>query len=125
MAAESYPAIPSTRTALTMRCPRCGRGRLFAGFLTVAQRCGTCGLDLQAHDSGDGPAVFLILGLGALVVPLALIVEVNFTPPLWLHMVLWPPLIIGLAIGALRPLKAFFVAQQFRHRSTGEDRGYG
>src|SRR5690606_14346738 len=101
---------PSTRTALTMRCPRCGRGRLFDGFLTVAQRCGTCGLDLQAHDSGGGPAVFLILGLGALVVPLALIVEVNFTPPLWLHRVLWPPVIVGLAIGALLSLRPCLLA---------------
>ena len=121
--AHPYPPVPSVRTALTMRCPRCGEGRLFQGFLTVADLCERCGLDLRANDSGDGPAVIIIFVLGALVVPLALLVEARFAPPMWLHVVLWPPLILGLSLGLLRPLKAFFVAQQYRHRSTSVGEG--
>jgi uncharacterized protein (DUF983 family) len=104
------------RAGLLCRCPRCGRGPLFAGLLTVAPLCAACGLDLAAQDSGDGPAVFVILVLGALVVGLALAVELMLSPPLWLHMVLWPPVILGGAIGLLRPFKATLIAFQYRHR---------
>ena len=100
------------------RCPRCGVGRLFHGYLDVAERCEHCGLDLRAHDSGDGPAVIIIFVLGFLVVPLALLLEASIEPPYWVHLVLWPPVILGLALGRLRPIKGFFVAQQYRHRST-------
>ncbi len=113
---ENAPS--SLQAALRCRCPRCGRGRLYDGFLTVRERCESCGLDLRHHDSGDGPAVILIFVIGALIVPAALITEAKFEPPYWLHLVLWPPIIIGAIVGLLRPLKAFFVALQFRHRST-------
>jgi uncharacterized protein (DUF983 family) len=119
---DSKPLEPSTspwRAGLLCRCPRCGEGRLFAGLLTVAPICGVCGLDLAAQDSGDGPAVFVILVLGALVVGLALAVELTFSPPLWLHMVLWPPLILAGAIALLRPFKATLIAFQYRHRVAG------
>lgn len=105
--------------ALRGRCPRCGEGRLFRGYLNVAETCDECGLDLRAHDSGDGPAVIIIFVLGFLVVPLALLVETLAQPPYWVHLVVWPPVILGLALGMLRPIKGFFVAQQYRHRSTG------
>lgn len=91
---------------------------MFDGLLTVVERCEHCGLDLRAHDSGDGPAVFIILIVGFLVVGAALIVEVRYQPSYWLHMALWPPLVLGLSLGLLRPLKAAFVAIQYRHRST-------
>jgi uncharacterized protein (DUF983 family) len=107
------------RAGLLCRCPRCGQGRLFAGLLTVAPTCSVCGLDLAAQDSGDGPAVFVILVLGALVVGLALAVELTFSPPLWLHMVLWPPLILVGAVALLRPFKATLIAFQYRHRVAG------
>jgi uncharacterized protein (DUF983 family) len=107
------------RAGLLCRCPRCGQGALFAGLLTVAPTCGVCGLDLAAQDSGDGPAVFVILVLGALVVGLALAVELIFSPPLWLHMVLWPPLILVGAVALLRPFKATLIAFQYRHRVAG------
>jgi uncharacterized protein (DUF983 family) len=107
------------QAGLLCRCPRCGRGPLFAGLLTVAPICAACGLDLAAQDSGDGPAVFVILVLGALVVGLALAVELIFAPPLWLHMVLWPPVILAGAIGLLRPFKATLIAFQYRHRLAG------
>ena len=76
-----YPPVSPFAAGLACRCPRCGRGRLFDGFLTVVPRCAVCGLDLSPHDSGDGPAVFLIFILGALVVPIAIFAEVWFEPP--------------------------------------------
>ena len=73
-----------------------------------------CGLDFEFIDSGDGPAVFIILIVGFLVVGAALAVEVTFMPPIWLHLVLWTPLTLGLAIGLLRPLKGLMIAQQYK-----------
>src|SRR5690606_33886005 len=106
------------RVALGCRCPRCGDGTLYDGFLNVRGRCDVCGLDMAAHDSGDGPAVLLIFLLGFLFVPAALLFESAVEPPYWLHLVIWPPVILWVTIGLLRPIKALFVAQQYRHRST-------
>lgn len=102
---------------LRCRCPRCGRGKLFRGLLTVAPVCTECGLDLKAEDSGDGPAVFVIFILGAAVVPLAILVETLFQPPEWVHLALWPPVIVAGTLGLLRPFKATMIALQYRHRS--------
>jgi len=99
------------------RCPRCGEGRLFKGFLEVAPRCPACGLDFSFADSGDGPAVFIMMIVGFIVVGLALYVEFTFSPPYWVHAVLWIPLVIGLSLGLLRPLKGFLIAQQYKHRA--------
>ena len=75
-----------------------------------------CGLDLSAQDAGDGPAVFVAFFLGLVVVGLAAVVEIRFSPPIWVHLVLWTPLIIGGAIVMLRPLKAGLIALQYRHQ---------
>jgi uncharacterized protein (DUF983 family) len=112
-----YPDLPPSQTGMRGRCPRCGEGRLFKGFLGVADRCQACGLDYQFGDSGDGPAVFIIMIVGFIVVGLALFVEFTFAPPYWLHALLWIPLILGLSIGLLRPLKGFLIAQQYKHRA--------
>jgi uncharacterized protein (DUF983 family) len=104
------------RATLGCRCPRCGRGRLFAGLLNVRQACEVCRLDLSAQDAGDGPAVFAILFLGMIVVGLAALVEINFSPPIWVHLLLWAPLIVVGAVAMLRPLKAGLIALQYRHR---------
>jgi uncharacterized protein (DUF983 family) len=111
----SFPTVSPLRVALRCRCPRCGRGRLFSGLLDVRNSCEVCGLDLSAEDAGDGPAVFVILFLGFLVVGLAAVVEINFSPPMWVHLLMWTPLILGGAILMLRPLKAWLIAQQYRH----------
>src|SRR5258708_7806833 len=79
------PPLSPLITGLKCRCPRCGRGALFEGLLAVRPECGVCGLDLRGHDSGDGPAVLAIMILGFVVVGLALVIEVKFQPPLWLH----------------------------------------
>src|SRR5271168_4134214 len=112
------PAVPVWQAALFCRCPRCGRAPLFLGLLTVRPRCGACDLDLRACDTGDGPAVLVILVLGAVIVGLAFWVEFTFAPPLWLHAVLWPVLTVPLALMMMRPMKAAMVALQFRHRAS-------
>ncbi|HTR86264.1 MAG TPA: DUF983 domain-containing protein [Reyranella sp.] len=104
--------------ALRGVCPRCGRGKLFRGVLTVVERCPVCDLDLRAHDAGDGPAVFVILGLGAVMMLLVFWVEFRFDPPWWLHVILWVPFAVLAAIGLLRLLKAVLINQQYIHRST-------
>ena len=100
------------------RCPRCGEGRLFKGFLGIAERCQACGLDYDFADAGDGPAVFVIMIVGFIVVGLALFVEFTIAPPYWVHVLLWVPLIFILSIGLLRPLKGFLIAQQYKHRAA-------
>ena len=113
------PRRPSFwHVALGCRCPRCGRGSLFQGLLTIRPACNACGLNLRAYDTGDGAASGLILLLGAAVVGMVLWVEFSFSPPAWVHAVLWPAVIIPLAIGLTRPLKAALVVQQYRHRAS-------
>jgi uncharacterized protein (DUF983 family) len=113
--------ISPFRTGLACACPRCGKGKLYSGLLDVAERCAVCDLEYAGHDAGDGPAVFVILILGFLMVGLALWLEFTFAPPLWLHAVLWFPLIIISAVGLLRLFKATLVALQYRYQA-GEGR---
>ncbi len=100
------------------KCPRCREGALFSGFLEVNETCPSCGLDLRAHDSGDGPAVFLIFIVGAVSVLGALMLEMAVEPPYWVHVVIWPVFVLGLTLALLRPLKAKFIEIQYRRRST-------
>ena len=125
MSDERFPAVPLLTAALGCRCPRCGRGKVFDGILSVAARCAVCDLDISAQDAGDGPAVFVILLLGAIVVGLAILVEVKLEPPLWLHAVLWLPVTLGGAIVLLRHLKAGLIALQYRHLALGGGPGTG
>ncbi len=115
MAANWQPTPSPFATGLRCRCPACGRGRLFKGLLTVAPKCEACGLDYAPHDTGDGPAVFVIFILGFVVVALAYAVEMLFEPPLWLHYAIWPPVITGLALLLLRPAKAILVALHYKN----------
>lgn len=91
---------------------------MFSGLLTVRERCRACGLNLSQHDTGDGPAVAVILLLGAIIVGLAFWVEFKFEPPLWVHAILWPSLTFPLAILMMRPFKAALLAQQYLHRKS-------
>ena len=97
------------------RCPRCGEGRLFVGYLKIAQSCEACGADFSAEDAGDGPAVFIMFAVGFLVVPLALLAEIAYAPPVWVHMALWIPLALGLVLLLLPPFKATLFALQYKH----------
>jgi uncharacterized protein (DUF983 family) len=112
-------AAPSPFVAgLTCRCPRCGKGKMFQGFLTLRSRCEVCGLDYAFADAGDGPAVFIILFAGFVVVGAALIVEVLYQPPYWVHAVLWGPLILIVTLLPLRSMKGLLVALQFHHKAA-------
>ncbi len=113
-----YPQQSPIATGLAGRCPRCGQGKLFSGFLKVADRCSVCGLDLSKADSADGPAFFIMLLVPALIIPIAMWVEFSYMPPFWLHALLWTPLIIGLSVALLRPLKGVMVALQFKHQAS-------
>jgi uncharacterized protein (DUF983 family) len=100
------------------RCPNCGEGRLFASYLKVAPTCASCGFDLSKADSGDGPAVFVIMVVGFLVVFAALFVEIAFRPPIWLHLVVWLPLIVVLSLTLLPVFKGLMIAAQFANRAS-------
>ena len=100
------------------RCPRCGKGKLLSGFLEVRANCEACGLDYSFADAGDGPAIFVILLAGFVVVGSALIVEVRYQPPLWLHAVLWTPLILATTLLPLRALKGLMIALQYHHKAA-------
>jgi len=120
MAEPYYPPLSPFSTGLRCRCPRCGEGRLFSGLLAVRPACERCGLDFASVDSGDGPAVFVIMIAGFIVVGLALWVEIKYEPPYWVHAVLWLPTILVVSLGLLRPFKATLIALQFRHKVTGD-----
>ena len=113
-----YPQLSPISTGLAGRCPRCGQGKLFNGFLKIADRCSVCGLDLSKADSADGPAFFIMLLVPTLIIPIAMWVEFSYQPPLWLHGLLWTPLIVGLSVALLRPLKGVMVALQFKHQAS-------
>ena len=115
MAATAYPIVYVGQAALRCCCPRCGEGKIFSRLLTVRAACPVCGLDLSAEDAGDGPAVFLIFFLGAVAVGMAAWMEIEFEPPIWMHLVVLTPLILGGAVLLLRPLKACMIALQYRH----------
>ncbi len=112
-----FPSVNPVSAGLSGKCPRCGQGRLFDGFLNVKQSCAACGLDYSFADSGDGPAVFVIMLVGFVIVGLVLFVELSFQPPIWLHLLLWLPLTVILAASVLRPLKGLMIALQFRHKA--------
>ena len=95
---------------------------MFSGYLTVVHTCDLCGLNFKGQDSGDGPAVFIILILGFIIVGMAALFEVLIAPPMWLHNFLWLPLTIGGSIGLLRPFKAITIALHYKHGLLGPSR---
>ena len=104
--------------SLLGRCPRCGKGKLFRGFLGPAPACNACGLDYSGLEAGDGPAVFVILIVGAIVAGGALLTEVRYHPPYWVHAAIWLPAVVLLSLGLLRPLKAGLIVLQYKHKAA-------
>jgi len=103
------------QVGLSGRCPRCGARTLYAGMVRFAARCSACGLDFAAFNVGDGPAAFLTLIVGALIAGSAIAVELAFAPPFWVHALLWPPIALGLILGALRLAKGLLLALEYRN----------
>jgi uncharacterized protein (DUF983 family) len=118
MTKPDAPSLASTLAAgLAGRCPACGSGKLFSGYLTLAPRCNVCGLDYGFAEAGDGPAVFVILITGFIVVGAALFVEMAYAPPYWLHALIWGPLAILLPLLLLRSFKGVLIALQYKHKA--------
>ncbi|OUS13538.1 hypothetical protein A9Q97_04845 [Rhodospirillales bacterium 47_12_T64] len=115
---ETVSKTSPVKAGLLCKCPRCGEGSIFKSFLIIADKCPFCGFDLAHSDSGDGPAVFIIFILGFLVIPIAIWFEVSFEPPLWVHALIWPVLILGGSIALLRPMKGLMVALQYHHKAS-------
>lgn len=110
--------IETAMRGIACRCPRCGKGKLYVGFLSLRMGCEICELDYDFINVGDGPAIFIMMFAGAIVVACALIVEVKYQPPFWLHSVLWLPLILATTLLPLRPMKSLLIALQFHHKAA-------
>jgi uncharacterized protein (DUF983 family) len=108
---------PLLLVALRGLCPRCGAKSLFQSLTGFAPKCRACGLDLSAFNVGDGPAAFLILVIGALIVGLAITLDLSFSPPWWVHVLLWVPLTTAAVIFSLRVAKALLLALEYRNRA--------
>jgi uncharacterized protein (DUF983 family) len=113
-------AMALIRQAIACQCPRCGKANIYKSRsffnLSLCDKCPACGLELAQNDNGDGPAVFLIFILGFSLVPLALIIDHFLSPPSWLLTLVLGAVALGLTLGLLRPLKAYVIALQFKHR---------
>ena len=114
---RDFPSISPLLAGLGGRCPRCGKGRLFFGFIAIAPSCGSCGLDYSFADSGDGPAVFIALIGGFIVLGAALWTEIVYEPPMWVHMAIFLPLTFVVCLGLLRPFKGVLIALQYRNKA--------
>lgn len=112
---DGLVAPSPVRAALQGLCPRCGGRTLFSGPVAFAPKCTACGLDLAAFNVGDGPAAFLTLILGAIVVGLAAWLQVRFDPPIWVQMLIWIPVALAGTIMALRIAKAALMGAEYRN----------
>jgi len=120
---HNYPERSTKETiklGFAGRCPRCGMGRIFKGRLEIVDECPVCGLVLSEHDAGDGAVVPALLILGTILVALAVWVEFRFEPPIWVHVVLWGPIGLGMTLWLLPRLKGIGVALQHKYRSTAD-----
>lgn len=117
---EGQPSI--ARAALFGLCPQCGHKTLFAGLGQFADRCANCGLDFSSYNVGDGPAALLTMGIGALIIVLALIVDTAFRPPFWVHVIIWVPFTAALTVATLRMAKAALLAAEHRNRAREADK---
>ncbi len=113
-----FPPVDPVKVGLKGCCPRCGEGRLFDGLLSLRPRCAACGLDYSFADAGDGPAVFVILIVGFIVIGMVLWLQVNYGPPIWVHILLFGPLTILLSLLSLRWCKGILIALQFRNNAS-------
>lgn len=112
-----WPKLSPAETGIRGRCPRCGQGRLFRGFLALAPRCESCGLDYSFADPADGPAFFVICFGCVPAVVFGLWIEVAFQAPYWVHLVTTLPFLLLTCVPPLRPLKGWLVASQYYYKA--------
>jgi uncharacterized protein (DUF983 family) len=102
---------------LRCRCPRCGQGRLFDGFITLKPRCQACGLNYSFADPADGPAFFIMMTMAFPVTAFGIWLELAYDPPLWVHAVVTLPLLLLACVPIIRPLKGLFIASQYINKA--------
>ena len=112
--------VSSLRAGLTLRCPSCGEGKLYSSYLNITESCHHCHKELAINAPGDGPAVFVIMVVGFAVVGAALLLEIAYQPPYWLHALVWAPTIIISSLLLLPLFKSLFFASHF-HNQAGEE----
>jgi len=112
---STHSGFGPAESALSGRCPRCGEKTLFGGLTNFAEQCRACGLDYSQYNVGDGPAAFLTMVIGALVLALALVLEFSFNPPFWVHVLLWVPLTAAAVVFGLRFAKALLLIIEYRN----------
>lgn len=117
MSENSYPPLNPVLTGIRCRCPRCGQGPLLKGYLTIAEKCTTCGLDYSFADTADGPAFFVMSIVGTLGMAGFMVFQFTVEPPFWVHLVLTFPIIIAACMWMLRPVKGWMAAAQYRHKA--------
>ena len=117
MSENYYPELSPLTTGLAGKCPRCGRGKLFDGYLSVAKSCKSCGLSYAFADSGDGAAWFVMLFVCVVGVGSILGVEIAYAPPFWVHILLAIPVLILMPLLLLRPVKGFLLCQQWKTKA--------
>lgn len=103
------------QAGLKGRCPKCGEGALFDGFLTIADQCQACGFDYSVNDVADGPAIFIIILASGLVIPPALVYQIKANPPILVTLLIFIPLITLVCIAMLRPFRGLMFAMQIKH----------
>lgn len=113
----NYPPQSPLRVGIARRCPRCGGGRLFRGYLRLSDSCSLCGLDYSKADSGDGPAVFVIFIVGFLSVALAFVARFAWSVPILGSFAISAGFAIASILALLPPLKATMIAIQYRNKA--------
>lgn len=113
-----YPPVSPYAAGLGCKCPRCGQGALFKGYLALGERCEACGLDFAKADPGDGPAVFVIFIVGFIAVALAFILRFVLFAPIAVAFLISGGVAVALILGMIRPLKATLIALQYQHKAA-------
>ena len=119
--AEKRDVWTAMKRGFRSRCPRCGQGKLFRAFLKVDNNCSVCGLDFTPHRADDLPAYLVIVIVGHIVVPIALIIETDYSPPVALQLSIYLPLVMILSLVLLQPVKGTVVGLQWALRMHGFD----
>lgn len=114
---DEWPPLSPLQTGIRGRCPRCGQGHLFHGFLQMRRTCEVCDLDYSFADPADGPAFFIMMFGCVPSMVFAVWLQLAFEPPLWVHFFTSVPVMLLTCIPPLRPLKGWLIASQFFYKA--------